>query len=439
MGLKLKILLVLILLCEGTATNAQHVYESIDSLLTYAEKNSSTLRNDYYQLSLAQRAKITAAYSVLDLNGNLSLNTTHNTKLPISVFPADAFGGTPGTYREVTTGVPYTNAFNQTLDIKLINPVGWSNLKLANINIDISQANSLISKKAVYENIGICFYNIQSLQIQKTTTEQNQKIVDSIVNMIQNKVEGGISRQQDLNNAKITSLKMKENLTQIILSIKQQYSILKSLCDIPEIDSVIITNPSTTYFDKAIPEIVPNYTKSQLYTLKSKYAFAAFTQAKNMLLPSISAFGSNMYQQFSQSFSLFDNTQNWINSNYIGLKATWQIPSASTFSQIATQRINYKMALENANHVKLEDESNYSILLLEYLKAKSLYSNKQQILELLVDSYNKNFENYQHGIIDNTELLNSLNDRISAYYDSQSALISLQVQMFKIRLNNKIR
>ena len=426
------------LLVKDTVADAQHSFNSLDALFNYANQKSTVLRSDSLKLDQAKKAKLAALLAIPDLNANVGLNVTDNTKLPVSVFPAEAFGGAPGTYREVQTGIQYTNNFNQYAEVKLINASGWQNYKLARINIATTNIDNKISKKILYENITNCYYNIITLQAQQSSTTENIKVSDTILQIVTNKHDAGIARQQDVNDAQASYINATESLRQIQSVIASQYLTLKILCDLPESEDIFISElPGSGKGAEPILSINElNYISS--YN-KQQYAMASYKQSKRTLLPSLNAFASNNNQQFSDNFSLLDQHVNWINSNYIGLKLSWQIPTANTIAQISKAKYDYLLSVENTEHQRLKANLDFEQLKIEYSKSVSQSNSNKLVAMLREDTYRRNLENSREGIISLDKLLLSYNEMVNSSYTSISASVSVLLNESKIKIYNKIK
>jgi outer membrane protein TolC len=425
-------------LLKVTAADAQQSFDSVDALFDYANQKSTVLRSDSLKLDQAKKAKLAALLAIPDLNANVGLNVTDNTKLPVSVFPAEAFGGAPGTYREVQTGIQYTNNFNQYAEVKLINASGWQNYKLAGINISATNIDNKISKKTLYENIASCYYNVVTLQAQLASTDENIKVSDTILQIVTNKYDAGIARQQDVNDAQASYINATESSRQIQSMIASQYLALKILCDIPESEDILISElPGNS---KGIEPILSvNELNYQSSLNKQQYALTSYKQLKHTMLPSLNAFGSNSNQQFSNSFNLFDQHANWINSNYIGLKLVWQIPTANTIAQISKAKYDHLASVESAQHQQLKANLDHQQLKIDYGKSVSQAISNKKVAGIREDSYRRNLENYKEGIIPLDKLLLSYNEMINSNYTSISASVNVQLTEAKIKIYNTIR
>ena len=137
--MKKHIFLLILFSINNYELKCQLIFNSLEQVLSYTKEKSSSIKSNSIKIEQAEKGKLAAIASIIDLNGNVSLNVNQNTRLPVSLFPAEAFGGTPGTYQEIQTGIPFTNNLSQYGELKLINISGWKSLKLAKINLDYSK------------------------------------------------------------------------------------------------------------------------------------------------------------------------------------------------------------------------------------------------------------------------------------------------------------
>lgn len=418
---------------------AQQVFTSLESLLNYTNEISTNLKSGDIRYSEAKKAKLAAIMGIIDLNGIASLNVTNNTRLPVSLFPAETFGGEPGTYREIQTGIQYTNNFNLNAELKLINISGWKNLKLARINIDAANIDNKISKKTLYENISSIYHNIISLQEQLKSNIVNTKIADTLLQIVDGKYKLGLARQQEVNDAKVNYINTEESAKQIEFLLQQEYIAIKILCDIPESELIAINEDLDYSRTISKPNLVVNNLNSLNSQMKLKSSQSIYRQLQLTTLPYLSAFASNSNQQFSNNFSLFDNSINWINSNYIGLKAVWVLPSANSISQISKSKHDYLLAEQNLEHEILKSNLDFQNLDIDFDKAASQMNTNNLVNDLRIDSYKKNLDNYRQGITALDELLNSYNAMINSGYNYISSVVNVLLSKSKININNQIQ
>ena len=154
-------------------------FNSIDSLFKYAENHSSSIKTGEQQVLLAKWEKISAQAGLVNFKMQTSFSLTDNVKLPVTYFPAEPFGGEPGTFKELRTGQQYMGNINFAPQIDIINPVSWAKLKSAKINSELTDINNLIVKKALFESISAGYFNSISLKEQIEISQKNLLTADT--------------------------------------------------------------------------------------------------------------------------------------------------------------------------------------------------------------------------------------------------------------------
>jgi outer membrane protein TolC len=428
---------ILAILLVGNA-KAQQTFSNLDSLLNYVTVKSTTLQSGEIKMTQAKKAKLAAIVGVIDLVGNASYSHTNNITLQTSLFPAETFGGEPGTFKEVKMGMQYSNNLSNYNEVKLINVAGWANLMLANINIDLINTDNKITRKSFYENIAISYYNIINVNEQLRATEQNLAASDSLLQIAQHKYEQGLVKLQDVNDTKANYLNTKESVNQLKYLLQQQYISLKILTDIPESDSIIISQPATMSTSVMLPKIEYNDINLKSSLLREKAALASYRQIKATIMPTLSFVNSNSTQQYPSSAKVYSTSDKWFKSNYVGLKLSVAIPSANLVSQHYKAKYDYLLAQKNNEHVKIKTELENKQLGIDFSKAISQWANNTEVYELKKESYQKNLNLYTEGLLSLDQMLNSYNAMVSSNYNRISSAINVLLAQSKIDINNKI-
>jgi outer membrane protein TolC len=428
-------MIIFLLLLAGT-NKAQITFTSLDSVLSYTQKKSSSIKITNEQNLLAKWTKIAALGNTINLRSPISFSSTDNTMLPVNFIPADAFGGPPGTFRQITLGQQYVSNFNINPQIDIINPYAWAKVKSASINKEMTEVNSLLIKKNLFESIAAAYYNCVSIQDQINLTQQSLQAADSIVFIVQNKYSLGIVREQDLNNAKVNQLNVTDKLNQLKLMLQQQQNSLKILCDIPASTKLSIVNEDhvSDSKGKAGSSLPYRYTE-----LQAGYARSELRANRLNMFPIISLVGYQGWQQNSNT-AFFDNNASWIQSRYIGLRITVPFPPDVTkLSQSYTSKINYHIAQLNNDHTKLQTELSNESLNIDAEKANSSYQTAKQIVDLKKANYEKSINQYKEGILPTDNLLTAFSDLLNSELNFISAYSNLQYNNSKININNTVK
>lgn len=413
-------------------------FNNLDSLLKYAENNSMSIKTGEQQSLLAKWQKISAQAGLVNFRMQTNLNLTNNLELPVTFLPAEAFGGTPGTFKEVTTGLQYIGNFNLAPQIDIINPASWAKLKSANVNAELTNVNNLIAKKSLFESVSATYHNIISLQEQIEITQKSLLAADTLLKNMQNKYSEGIVRQQDLNDAQINKLTLSDKLEQLKLSLKQQYYSIKILCDIPESTELNI-NEQPNYNKQFVLGLnVDNQLQYKFSLLKVELAKADLKTNRFMQYPTVSFVFYDSWQQNSSNM-FFDNDIKWLNSQYIGLKLSVPFPDINRYTLTKSSQINKTISLQNAEHTKLQNELTNKQLILDYEKAYSQFNTAKQIFQLKEQNYGLAMNQFNMSILSSDKLLIAFNDMLTSRLNYSSALANLLYTMSKIELNNTIK
>lgn len=436
MKLFLSFAAVLLIAGEG---NGQTYVSSLDSLLSYATPKSISLQTGDIRMVQAKKAKLAAILSIPEVGGNVSGSYTNNTRLPVNLFPAEAFGGTPGTYKEIQTGIQYNTALNESLDIKLLNLKGWESLRLAKLNIAATASDNQLTLKTLHEDIAAAYYNILDLQEQVSSTRQNLVAADTLVFITTNRFEAGLVRQQDLNDALASRISTKKSLVQLQHLVRQQYLSLQVLTDIPLSDSLVLTEKITDDLPPGRPAVNTSNVSFTNSVLKEQMAQSTYKQQKYSLYPTLSFFQAYTNQQFSSDGKLLGNDARWIPSSYVGLRLNIPIPSSTAITQASKARHDYMIAQKNRKQQSLQAGLQTAQLITEFDKAVSELQATREIFFLYRESHEKNLLLYREGLLSLDQTLTSFNNMVNSHYNLISARVSVLAAKAKIDINNRMQ
>jgi len=435
------IFLILIFAGLGEFIKAQELsFNNLDSLLAFAEKNSTVIKINNQQLILSRYEKLAALANGLNLHNQLAFSFTDNYQLPISYIPSEILGGTAGTYTEITLGQQYASNINLTTPIDIINPAAWAKIKSAAIGQELTNHNNLLNKKSLFESIAACFYNIVSLQEQIEWTRQIVQSADTLLMIVKNKYSLGLIRQQEVNDAVANKLSVEDKLKQIQAALEQQYNSLKILADIPCSVNLSITG-KLNYIQSFDADLNINagfqYKSSWLETEQAKAGLNYYRLSR---LPVVSLFYS--YSHYQNSNALFfkenANKSRWQNASYVGIKITFSFPDLNRMVLTNKSKVNYTISNIDLEHSKNQDDISNRQLLLDYETAYSRFTTTQQISMLKEQNYKMALDQYTQSIIPFDKLLIDFNEMLTSRLNCSSALAGLLYSQKVIDLNNSI-
>ena len=430
-------LVIFLIISELYNIQAQQKFENLETLLSYADTKSISIKANDIRLLQAKKTLLASKLAIADPMVNVSGSFTDNTRLPVNILPAEILGGNPGEFREVQFGVQYNTNSTQNVDIKLLNLEGWKNYKLAEINIQISESDNKLNRKNLYDNIASAYYNIVQLNTQLESTKQNLSIADSLLALAQRKYKQGIVKQQDVNDSKVNYLTIKENIRQIEFLVKQNYTTLKILSDIPETENIEISEKNTPVADVQRPVVELNSLIIENNRLKELSAFTTIQKTKKAFAPTASLVLNNAFNLYNNDFSILSGK--WITSNYVGLRINLPLPNANTLSNKFKAQFDYDLARKNSEQAQIKADLTIRQLETDWEKAISQTKNYTEIVEIQRETYVKNRNLYNEGLISIDRVLNSFNALTNAIYSLNSSKVSISLAQAKIDINNKNR
>lgn len=426
-------------LVQWTGVTCQTILRDVQDAIALARQTNVDLRSGEIQLDQARKSRIAALLSIPDIGGSLGFSYTHNTRLPVSLFPAEIFGGQPGEYREVQTGVPYNSLFNENIDIKLINPKGWQNLKLSNITIKQQEVANRVTARDLDAAVSRLYFDILTLKEQEISAASNLRSASELLGIVSEKYTSGIIREQDLLDAKSNYIISMDNHQQIGMMIEEQLNSFRILCDVPYTDSLVIIMP-----DLRLPltdfSVNAGINLDVVHQqLAADLAKANYSYHKMSLLPTLSFFQNYSNQQFSVEGKIFNRTVDWIPSSYIGLRLLFQVPSSSTIGQISKYKYDALIAQQRVNKEKIRVVNDQQQRLLAFEKYKEKTVNDEEIYGLRKRAYARVVDLYREGLIGIDRTLDSYKQMVDAGYSAISSKINVLRSFSQIQIYNQPR
>ncbi len=435
-----KLLFVTVLLMAFSNLKAQEelYFNNLDSLLVYAEKNSYTIKNANKKTLISKWQKIAAQAAIPNFKFQTNFSLTDNLELPVTYLPAEAFGGQPGTFKEVTTGQQYMSNLNFLFQADLLNLSSWSKLKSARIDTELTQVSNKLAKKSLFESIAATYYNILSLQSQIKTTGQTLVVADTLLANIERKYNQGLVRLQDLNDSKINKLSTKDKLQQLEKSLEQQKNNLKILCDIPTDSQLFITEKESEKKVYKYDLSTDNQLKYKQSLLEAEKAKAEIKRNKFMQLPVLSFVFYDAWLQ-NNNTGFFDSQFDWNNSKYVGLKLSIPFPNITAHTQTKISKFNAQISEENLMHIQKQNDLENRQLIIDYQKAYSQLETNKQIKELKEENYRLALNQFKADILPTDRLLTAYNDMLVSRLNYDVAYANWLYTISKININNTIK
>ncbi len=410
-------------------------FASFSEIMRFAKEKNMTFRNDAIQGNLAELTRKTAIGNVLNPRIPTSFQLLNNTQLQVNFLPAEIFGGPAGTFRAIAFGQQYVSTIGFQPQFDLVNLANFEQIKSAKINQALVESQQKLAEQKLYEQLNVFYFNILSYQGQLTVLDQNIALAEKIKTIVTNKYKEGIARKQELNEAEVNVILLQDKRSQI-----EQNTAIQAQSVALFFENTIFPTLSQSVWDFEKERLeVPTYNNLvvQNYGLQLEMAAQDLKVAKYQQLPTLGFISSINFQNNSND-GFFSKKSNWVKSNYVGLKLSWELPTnIQKLSTTQSKMMNYELLQNNAEHAQKENDTKNLLIALEYQKAVSQLANVKKIYALKEDTYQKNYNQFIENILSLDKLLASQNDLLNSQLNVVATLANIGFNKNKIDINNK--
>ena len=431
-----KITVLLFLLCSTLTAQVQDSLRSYSLSLQEAidlglENNYSSRRSQKdIEKALKQKWEI-ISQGLPQLTGNVDYQNF--LKQPVTLIPGEIAGGEPGSFVPVRFGTKQSiNAaatWNQLIfDGSYI--VGLQSVRtLLQLSENAKIKTDIEVKKAIISAYGNVLLAEESVEILK----QNLETVRKNFSDTQKIYENGLAEEEDVERLEITLLTLENNLNRSERMREISYEMLNLTLGIPNEAEVTLTEEleelALQYYDLALLAQEIEVEKTIDYRIafnNTEYAKIQERLEKAKALPSLTGFVNYGYQGYSETFSFFNEDQEYFAQSVLGVSLNIPIfSSGMRSSRTAQRKIEYEQSLldlqETESEVRLQIEtakSDYEFSL-ENLEAQ------QRSLALAERIEDKNQIKFFEGLASSFELSEAQTQLYQAQQNYLQAMLDL--------------
>ncbi len=413
---------------EVTQTYSFTLQEAIEFAL---ENNYSAINADRDILDAKKQKWETIASGLPQITGGVSYQ--NQLKQPISVIPAEIFGGEPGTFAEVVFGQAQSATAIATLTQQIFDGsyiVGVQATKaFLSYSANNKEKTALEVRKAVteaYGNVLLADESVAILEKNKANLEKNLFETTKIY-------ENGMGDEESVEQLQITLSSVDNQLKNAVrlkgITLQMLNLVMGIAIDAPTQLEENLDNLTQKQIDFELLESefnMENNVDFKLATNLNEQRFFEWKLAKSRALPTLNSFINYGAAAYADNFNFFNSDQQWFDQSILGLDLSIPIFSSGRRSA-STARA--KIALEKAKtslneaeeQIRLQLESAKS----NYILAIEEYKTNQQNLHLAERIENKNQIKYNEGLASSFELRQAQ----TQLYDAQQNYLQSMVDV----------
>ena len=409
----MKIHLFLFLTLLTGITQAQEFPESLslEEAISFGLTNNRSIINADREIQKANKQKWkTIATGLPQISSEV--NYQNFLEMPVSLVPAEFFGGNLGEFRELTFGTEQNMIGTLKMEQLIFDGSYLVGLQAAKVYLAISEnlfvKTNLEVKKLItnlYSNVLLARYNIQFLEKNKASLESNFEEIHQLF-------RNGFEEEESVEQIQLSLAQTNNGLKYAQNLVKIQQDMLKFVIGYPmetqlkltdELDDIFNEN---LYFEStADPDNIENNIDIIIAGNNVKTESLKLKLEKSKALPKLNAFVNQTYTGNSNEFTFTDSDQKWFRSSLVGLNV--KIPIFSSLGRSAnTQKA--KISLDQAKTQLEETQSKIRIdanaALNEYQLAIDNYYTEKENLRLAERIEKKNQIKFFEGMIQSFEL-----------------------------------
>ena len=410
---------------------------SLQEAQSYALENSYTVKGSNYDLKVAKK-KVWEAISTGLPQVSASADYSKNLDIPVSLLPAEIFGGNAGEYTPVKFGQTYAGSATINVDQKIFDGSYIVGLSAAKIFVQLSQNTKAKSEIEVKDAVAQAYYNVLIAKENYKTIEENLAITKKTHFETKAYYENGFREELDVDQVMLMLKRSENQLSNskraisnalIMLKFTMGYEIAQEIELKNDLESFItplrISKANSTDLD------IENHIDYKIVNTQLKAQKLIIRNEQAGYLPNLSAFYNYGKNTSTDASNVYKNNVPWFKSSMIGLKLN--VPIFTGFnrrSKIKQEKITYKKIEDLKYNTEQSLKKDLSISHNSLVNAKENYENDLKGLEIAKRIYEKTLIKYNEGISTSTDL-SSIEEQ---YLNSHTAYINSTLQL----LNSKI-
>ncbi len=405
---------------------------TLEEAIAFALENNYSALNAERDIIDAQKQKWeTIASGLPQITADIGYQ--NQLKQPVSLIPAEFFGGQPGEFEPVIFSQPQSANATATLRQQIFDGSYIVGVQATKAFLSYSQNNKEKTQQEVRKAVVEAYGNVLLARESVAILENNLQALSKNLSETQSYFENGLAEEESVEQLQITYSVVENQLRNATRFLKITLQMLNLSMGLPiEMETQLKENLDDLTQANVDPEItespfnMENNVDFKLITNLNEQRFFELKLAKSRALPSLNAFVNYGTTAFSDSFSFFKSEQEWFNSSILGFDL--KIPIFSSLQRSAsTQRA--KIALDKARTQLTETKERIRLQLetakSDYLLVIEQYVTSQQNLNLAERIEQKNQIKYREGIASSFELRQAQTQLYTAQQEYLQSMVNV--------------
>jgi outer membrane protein len=392
---------------RDTATVSKHEF-SVQQAIDYARKNNVQVKNALLNVQIQEqtnREVTSAALPQISASGSY----TYNAKLPVSLVPAEFFGGQPGTFEKIAFGLKHNATGGIQLNQLLFDGQVFVGLQARSTILKFQQKNVEVTEEMIKTNIYKIYYQLvvskQQVELLDANIERFEKLLKD-TRIIQ---ENGFAEKLDVDKVSVALTNLQTEKIKALNQIDNGYMGLKLLMGMPVRDELVLTD--TLSYDQIKNDVLDSgsfdyadrkeYQYSELGIKLNEFNIRRYQLSR---YPTLSLNGYYNKNAQRNKFDLF-NKGDWFDISAITLNLNIPIFTGfSTKAKIQKAKLELQQSVNQREYLKISIDNDLQSAKNDFRSAISALDFQKKNMELAESVYQQTKKKYEAGTGSQTEI-----------------------------------
>jgi len=400
----------------------------LDDCVVYAQKNNVQVKNALLAIDAqvqTNREIGAAAYPTI----MTSTSVMDYTKIPVSLLPAQIFGGAAGTFIPVQFGTKFNANYGANFSQLLFDGQVFIALQARSTSLEMQRKNAALTEENIKANIYKIYYQLSASRTQLNILDANIERLNKLAHDAEIMYKNGFAEKLDVDKVNVQLNNLQTEKLKANNAVAIGYMGLKMLMGMPVKDSLVLTE---TINEKDLTGDVLIENQFQ-YALRKDFQYLTTLKKMNEYnvkryqlsnLPTVSLSGAYTKNAQRQEFDFFKGG-NWFTTSFFNLNVSLPIfNGGGTMAKIKRTKIELEQVTNQMAAMKNNIDNEITQAKLNYISSVATVQFQKKNMQLAETVYAQTKKKFETGTGSNTEISASQADLVSAQNNYMNALYS---------------
>ncbi len=413
---------------RDTTTGVRHEF-SLQQAIDYASKNNVQVKNALLEVKKQQatnREVTSAALPQISASGSY----TYNAKLPVSLVPAEFFGGQPGTFEKIAFGLKHNATVGVQLNQILFDGQVFVGLQARETVLKFQEKNAEITEEMIRTNIYKIYYQLVASKEQIELLDANIDRFEKLLRDTRIIYENGFAERLDVDKVNVALTNLQTEKIKALNQVENGYLGLKMLMGMPVQHELVLTD--TLSYDQVRDGVLDDggfqyndrkeFQYAELGIKLNEYNIRRYKLSK---IPTLTVNGYYNKNAQRNKFDLFQKGD-WFDISAVSLNLN--IPIFTGFAanaRIQKAKLELEQSINERENLKITIDNDIQVAKNNYRSAIAALDFQKKNMELAENVFNQTRKKYEAGTgsqeeinTAQTELKSAQTNYINSLYDA---------------------